>query len=309
MIKSGKMGMRIGVGMLGIFVLLAWVGPSIAPYAPDHEQAVEFKKINGITEVSTAPSPPSKEHWFGTDRYGRDLLTLYLYGLKYTVFVPVVIVFLQLFLGVSLGCWAGLSGRRRPVSHQVTGGLGSIPVIIVLYFLLYRLGTNTPVPVIYLILLQGGILVVMGIGPVASAIQQRTEELKGRLSFTVSLHLGASHRWLFRKHLFPFLKEDLMLLFLKNMISTLNLIGQLSVLGVFLGGTIEKVSPTGMESVSRSFETIGLIAQERGALIAGHDWLILSPLAGYLLLLSAWYLLLSAMEKKTEGKYSLYPHL
>ena len=44
---------------------------------------MEFKKINGITEVSTAPSPPSKEHWFGTDRYGRDLLTLYLYGLKY----------------------------------------------------------------------------------------------------------------------------------------------------------------------------------------------------------------------------------
>ena len=124
MIKSGKLGMWIGVGMLGIFVLLAWVGPAIAPYAPDHEQAVEFKKINGITEVSTAPSPPSKEHWFGTDRYGRDLLTLYLYGLKYTVFVPVVIVFLQLFLGVSLGCWAGLSGRRRPVSHQVTGGLG-----------------------------------------------------------------------------------------------------------------------------------------------------------------------------------------
>ncbi|MFD1426968.1 peptide/nickel transport system permease protein [Kroppenstedtia sanguinis] len=309
MIKSWKIGVWIGGGMLAIFVLLACVGPTLTPYTPNEERAVEFKNVNGSTEVTVAPAPPSQEHWFGTDRYGRDLLTLYLYGLKYTVFVPVFIVFFQLLFGVCLGCWMGLSGRRPLVSHQLMGGLGSIPVIIVLYFLLYGLGTNTPVPILYLILFQSIILVVMGIGPVASAIQQRTEELKERLSFVASLHLGAPRQWLIRKHILPFLKEDILLLFLKNMISTLNLIGQLSVLGLFLGGSIKKESPGGLDYVSRSFETMGLVAQERAALMANHDWLILCPLGGYLLLLAAWYLLLSAIEKKVRRNYSQYPYI
>ncbi len=93
------------------------------------------------------------------------------------------------------------------------------------------------------------------------------------------------------------------------MISTLSSTGSIRVLGVFLG-TIPKVSPTGMElTFPALLKRLVWLHRKEELLSQVTYWLILSPLAGYLLLLSAWYLLLSAMEKKTQGDYNQVPHL
>lgn len=53
---------------------------------------------------------PSSEHLFGTDQYGRDILTRVLYGAKYSLAVGIVSVAISCFIGATLGLIAGYYG-------------------------------------------------------------------------------------------------------------------------------------------------------------------------------------------------------
>lgn len=54
--------------------------------------------------------PPSKEHWFGTDNFGRDIFTRIIYGTKLTLTVGFLSVLIGGVLGVVLGIVAGYYG-------------------------------------------------------------------------------------------------------------------------------------------------------------------------------------------------------
>ncbi|MEO4055418.1 nickel transporter permease [Solibacillus sp. CAU 1738] len=54
--------------------------------------------------------PPSKEHWFGTDNFGRDIFTRVIYGTKLTLKVGFLSVFLGGIVGVTLGVVSGYYG-------------------------------------------------------------------------------------------------------------------------------------------------------------------------------------------------------
>lgn len=54
--------------------------------------------------------PPSKEHWFGTDNFGRDIFTRVIYGTSLTLKVGFLSVFFGGFVGVILGIVSGYYG-------------------------------------------------------------------------------------------------------------------------------------------------------------------------------------------------------
>jgi len=62
------------------------------------------------TDVPAKLSPPSKEHWFGTDELGRDLFSRIISGTRITVIVGIVAVLIALVLGIILGILAGYYG-------------------------------------------------------------------------------------------------------------------------------------------------------------------------------------------------------
>lgn len=89
----------LGSLLVGLIVVMALLAPLIArhdPYAQD--------LINTLM-------PPSAEHWFGTDDYGRDIFSRIVYGARISVFEVVLSVGLSLLIGVPLGVIAGLAGR------------------------------------------------------------------------------------------------------------------------------------------------------------------------------------------------------
>jgi peptide/nickel transport system permease protein len=55
--------------------------------------------------------PPSAEHYFGTDRYGRDIWSRVLWGGRRLVSISVIAVLLGLVLGVPFGVLSGYYGR------------------------------------------------------------------------------------------------------------------------------------------------------------------------------------------------------
>ncbi|MDA8368916.1 MAG: ABC transporter permease [Nocardiopsaceae bacterium] len=81
------------IGVVG-FLLLALVGPLLAPYDP-------------AALGKTSLAPPSAEHWMGTDEVGRDLFSRFLYGSRVSILVGCLAVAAALVLGALLGMVAG----------------------------------------------------------------------------------------------------------------------------------------------------------------------------------------------------------
>ena len=58
----------VGGILLTFYILLAWVGPSVAPYDTNSP------------DLAVRMQAPSWAHWLGTDRIGRDMLTRIIAG-------------------------------------------------------------------------------------------------------------------------------------------------------------------------------------------------------------------------------------
>jgi peptide/nickel transport system permease protein len=52
----------------------------------------------------------SGEHWFGTDHFGRDILSMIMVGARNSIAVAIVAVVIGMGVGVPLGCWAAARG-------------------------------------------------------------------------------------------------------------------------------------------------------------------------------------------------------
>lgn len=90
----------IGVALLAGLILLALLAPVIAPYDPLAQVPLDF--LQG----------PSWNHWFGTDQFGRDILSRLLYGARVSLPVGLISVAIAAVIGIPLGLLAGFYGRK-----------------------------------------------------------------------------------------------------------------------------------------------------------------------------------------------------
>ncbi|HEU5190607.1 MAG TPA: ABC transporter permease [Methylomirabilota bacterium] len=88
----------IGGVVVGILVIFAVLAPVLAPWDPNkHDMRVIL-------------SPPSSQHWMGTDQLGRDVLSRVLYGSRVSLAVGFVSVGIATLVGILLGAAAGYHG-------------------------------------------------------------------------------------------------------------------------------------------------------------------------------------------------------
>lgn len=60
--------------------------------------------------VSDRMQPPSWQHLFGTDQFGRDVLSMIMVGARNSIAVALVAIIIGMGVGVPLGCWAAARG-------------------------------------------------------------------------------------------------------------------------------------------------------------------------------------------------------
>ncbi|MFD7613804.1 ABC transporter permease [Streptomyces sp. NPDC059828] len=106
----GNKAAIIGAVIIVAFVVLAIVGPWIAPHAPT-DQAWRGEVFPNKGEfVGARP-----ENWFGLDHLGRDLFSRMLVGARQTLLVGVVSMLIGLIIGAVIGAVSGaaatLGGR------------------------------------------------------------------------------------------------------------------------------------------------------------------------------------------------------
>jgi peptide/nickel transport system permease protein len=94
----GSRNLVIGLAILTVLTVAALLAPWLTPYEPlaqDHQHAL---------------LAPSRAHPFGTDNYGRDVLTRVLYGGRIDLRVGLIAVIAPFVIGIVLGSVSGYYG-------------------------------------------------------------------------------------------------------------------------------------------------------------------------------------------------------
>ncbi len=112
-VRNGKS--VTGLVILGVFVVLAVVGPWIAPYDPS--------KVG----VGSLLEHPSAQHLLGTDHIGRDVLSQLLAGTRGVMLVGILAAVVATLLAVAVGVTAGFVGGA---GDEVLSALSNIFLVI-----------------------------------------------------------------------------------------------------------------------------------------------------------------------------------
>jgi peptide/nickel transport system permease protein len=127
--RSG--GLIIGLVLVVALVAVAALAPWVAPYDPDAQDV-----INRLGD-------PSAAHWFGTDEFGRDVLSRVIWGARISLFVGFVATMAGVVIGTVIGIVSGYyGGWVDRVITACTDVLLSFPQLIMGLILVAVLGPN-----------------------------------------------------------------------------------------------------------------------------------------------------------------------
>ncbi|HCW98365.1 MAG TPA: peptide ABC transporter permease, partial [Pantoea sp.] len=119
--------LTIGLTLVAILVLTALLAPLLAPFDPN------------MQTISARLLPPSAQHWFGTDGFGRDLLSRVIYGARPTLLLVSLILVLTIPVGLLVGITAGyLGGWTERVLMRITDIFLSLPNLVIALALVAR---------------------------------------------------------------------------------------------------------------------------------------------------------------------------
>jgi len=121
----------VGAAIIGIMIAAAVLAGFVAPYDPL------------ATDYATMLQAPSSFHWFGTDSFGRDVLTRIIYGSRTALWIG----FASSFLGATLGALIGVTsayfgGKIDLVLQRFMDLLLSFPLIILALVVVSLLGSG-----------------------------------------------------------------------------------------------------------------------------------------------------------------------
>ncbi len=122
-------GGAFGVGVLGLFIVLAFAGRWLMPYDPN------------VGELASTLSGPSAQHFFGTDELGRDTLSRVIDGSRIAVIVAFLSVAIAAVAGVAIGVVAGyFGGKIDTILNRSQDVLFAFPTLLLAIIIVAVLG-------------------------------------------------------------------------------------------------------------------------------------------------------------------------
>ncbi|MFY9634148.1 MAG: dipeptide/oligopeptide/nickel ABC transporter permease/ATP-binding protein [Cellulosimicrobium cellulans] len=133
--KALPWGSRIALLFLIMIVLAAVFAPVIAPHDP--------------LETFIPATPPGAEHFFGTDRLGRDIFSRILFGAQSSLMIGLGAVLLAILAGALLGSLAATSSKAvNELIMRLMDILMAFPGIALAAVLLAAFGNSVPTIII-----------------------------------------------------------------------------------------------------------------------------------------------------------------
>jgi peptide/nickel transport system permease protein len=173
-----------GLAFVVFLVLTAFLAPWLATSDPR------------VGNLLARDQPPSREHWMGTDRLGRDVYSRVLYGARVSLWVGIIAQGVSAGLGVFFGLLAGY--LRGWVDHAVmwlVNVVWAFPYLLLVLSIQFALG-NRPENIFLAIGLTGWV-------SVARIVRGEVLSLREREFIEAARGLGVSPLRIMTRHLLP----------------------------------------------------------------------------------------------------------
>jgi peptide/nickel transport system permease protein len=242
--------------VLGLF-LLAVFGPVWAPKNPyiagQHiVPHFDFEKQEHVRP----PLPPSKEYPLGTDRWGNDLLSLMMHGARNTLVACAFITMIRMIVGMVLGAIAGWN-EGGAIDRAIMGlivVMTAVPMLISSMILIYALDIRRGLPVFIFA------LSVLGWAEIAQYTRSEFMVLRKMPYIEGARATGLSGFAIAVRHVLPNVLPQMLVIAFLQMGAVMLLLGELSFVGVFIGGgsritvfadsfTLDRVAARGVPDV------------------------------------------------------------
>ncbi|RZU98420.1 ABC transporter permease [Spiribacter vilamensis] len=125
-------GLTVGIVLIATWVISAALAPWVAPFEP--------------TAMGVGPQTeaPSWQHWFGTDEYGRDILSRVVHGGRYVLAIAPASTLLGLGLGTLIGLVAAYGrGWLDEAIMRLLDAIMAFPIVVLALLVLTVLGSST----------------------------------------------------------------------------------------------------------------------------------------------------------------------
>ena len=174
----------VAAALFSLFVLLALVGPWIAPYDPL------------VSDAAAALKPPSLQHWFGTDALGRDIFSRTLVATRLDLGIAVSAVALSFVIGIALGLLAGYFGGWWDLGvTRVSDTIMAFPLFVLAMGIVAALGNTV-----------GNIVLATAVIniPFYVRVARAETNIRRNAGFVEAARLSGNSEWrILGVHLFP----------------------------------------------------------------------------------------------------------
>lgn len=234
----------VGIAILSVFTLMAIFAPWLTPYQPH--------------QVSGAPfSPPSLQHWMGTDELGDDIMSQVIYGARVSLTVGFTVAIAATFIGTLVGL---LSGFYRGVTDEALMRLTDVFLILPSLPLAIVLAAYLGPSVLTII----EVLTITGWPLVARVVRSQTLSLRERPFTDAERVVGASNTRIMFRVIIP------------NLLSLIAANAVLATTAAIVGEAGLDFIGLGNPSVV-SWGTMLYWAQNLNAILRGAWWWLLAP--------------------------------
>ncbi len=184
----------VGLGIALVVVVAALVGPLVNPYDP-----YEIK-------MSESLRPPSLSHPFGTDVFGRDVMSRLILGARISLEVSVLSRLISIVIGTLLGLAAGYFGGRLDSGVMRSADVTmAYPGLLLLIAVMAAVGPSLASLVVA--------LGIVGWAAVARVVRAQVLSVRER-DFILAVHsLGGRPARIIARHLLPNCASQLIIVF------------------------------------------------------------------------------------------------
>jgi peptide/nickel transport system permease protein len=213
-----------GGAVIALMVLAAIFARVIAAYDPVAiDQRRQF-------------SPPSLEHWFGTDEFGRDLFSRIIYGARIALFIGFSVSFIGSSAGAILGVISAyLGGKTDLLIQRVMDVLLAFPLLILALAIVSVLGRSIPNLVC---------AIAIPIVPrTARIVRSSALAVKENMYVEAARAVGSSHQRVMFRHIIPNVMAPYLIMLTAQLGNAILVEAALSFLGL---GTAEPMPSWGL---------------------------------------------------------------